>query len=240
MSPLSLDHRDFDHRVRIQLYYNWVEKGSAPTARELADILFSTPAGIKESFARLAEQKILVINPDDGEIWMAMPFSGVRTQHRVVAGDKKYYANCAWDALGIPAMDCTKTRLPSDVIINSRCEDCKDKIVVEVRNGVIHGSSEVVHFAVPAAHWWDDIRHTCATILFFRSEEHVDNWCRKMDISKGAVLSLEQSWKLARGWYHDRLDLRWHRLSNEKAQKVLEEAGLTGDFWQLDPSSVTK
>ena len=86
MCPLSVDHRDFDHRVRIQLYYNWVEKGSAPTTRELADILFSTPAGIKESFARLAEQKILVLNPDDGEIWMAMPFSGVKTQHRVAAG----------------------------------------------------------------------------------------------------------------------------------------------------------
>ncbi len=34
---------------------------------------------------------------------MAWPFSGVETLFQVSVSDKTYFANCAWDSLGIPA-----------------------------------------------------------------------------------------------------------------------------------------
>ncbi len=77
-------------------------------------------------------------------------------------------------------------------------------------------------------------------MLFFRSEEHVNNWCRKKKIDKGAVFSLEQGWQLAQQWYHDRLDLRWRRKTTDEAQQLFETIGLTGDFWKLAAQSVSE
>ena len=34
--------------------------------------------------------------------------------------------------------------------------DCHEKMSVTVADGIASGEG-VVHFAVPAAHWWDDI-----------------------------------------------------------------------------------
>jgi len=240
MSPFSVDHKDFDNRIRLQTYFYFVEKGTAPTSRQLADTLFSTPAGIKESFQRLADAHIFVLKPESGEIWMAMPFSAIKTQHRVSVGGRKYFANCAWDSLGIPSLRCPHAPRGSDALIHSRCEDCGEPIELEVKNGQVQGSGEVIHFAVPASKWWNDISFACATMLFFRSEEHVDNWCRKKKIDKGAVFTLEQGWQLAQQWYHDRLDLRWRRKTTDEAQQLFETIGLTGDFWKLAAQPVSE
>ena len=77
-------------------------------------------------------------------------------------------------------------------------------------------------------------------MLFFRSEEHVDNWCRKKKIAKGSVFSLEQGWQLAQQWYHDRLELKWRRKTPDETQAVFESIGLTGDFWKLAPQPASK
>jgi len=34
-------------------------------------------------------------------------------------------------------------------------------------------------------------------MLIFRSEEHIEKWCKAWGLPLGAVLSLEQAWKLA-------------------------------------------
>jgi hypothetical protein len=39
---------------------------------------------------------------------MLNPFSAVETPHRVEAGGRSWFANCAWDALGIPP-PCMRT-----------------------------------------------------------------------------------------------------------------------------------
>ena len=85
---------------------------------------------------------------------MAPPFSGVETQHRVSVAGKQYYANCAWDALGVVAA------LGKDGDVLSRCEQSLEPLELRVRNGEIGGDSCVVHYSVPAAHWWNDIVHT--------------------------------------------------------------------------------
>jgi hypothetical protein len=56
------------------------------------------------AFQRLHQKRLLVPEPGNpSRIRMAPPFSGVETPFRVKIIDKHYFANCAWDALGIPA-----------------------------------------------------------------------------------------------------------------------------------------
>ena len=52
----------------------------------------------------------------------------------------------------------------------------------------------------------------------------------------GAVVSIETLNVLAKRWYGDRLDPGWRPRTREESQAILDEVGLTGDFWRL-PSS---
>jgi hypothetical protein len=70
-------------------------------------------------------------------------------------------------------------------------------------------------------------------MLLFRSEEHVDRWSEARGIPRGALLTLEQGWELARRWYHDRLDPAWRRWTLEEVEVLFAELGLTGPFWRL-------
>ena len=82
---------------------------------------------------------------------MLNPFSVVETPHRVDAGGRSWFANCAWDALGIPGA------LHTDGVVGSECPDCGERLELEVRGGeLVRGSELLVHFVVPARHWWGD------------------------------------------------------------------------------------
>jgi hypothetical protein len=86
---------------------------------------------------------------------MLHPFSAVPTPHRVVSAGRSWYANCAWDALGIPAA------LHADGDVESACADCGEPVRLTVRDGELVGGADLlVHFVVPARRWWDDIGFT--------------------------------------------------------------------------------
>jgi hypothetical protein len=145
---------DFDTRVKTAIYAHIAATARTPDVAQVAAALQATPGEIGEAFGRLFRKRVLVLEPDGQTIRMAPPFSGIATQHRVVAGGKEYAANCAWDALGVPAA------LHSDADIHSRCEQTLEPLHIRVRDGRPEPVPCVIHFAVPAAHWWDDIVHT--------------------------------------------------------------------------------
>lgn len=71
-------------------------------------------------------------------------------------------------------------------------------------------------------------------MLLFRSEEHARTWCMLWGQPHGAVISLDQVWGLARGWYSD--DPRgptWRRKTLDEAQAYFTSLGLTEPFWSL-------
>jgi len=71
-------------------------------------------------------------------------------------------------------------------------------------------------------------------MLFFRSEEHVEKWCRDWKFDRGAMLRLGQCWQLAKIWYGaDRRDPNWRRYTPDEAQKIFADLGLTSEFWNL-------
>jgi hypothetical protein len=59
----------------------------------------------------------------------------------------------------------------------------------------------------------------------FRSEEEISG--------DGEVVPVEQLQRLAERWYGDRLDPDWRPRTREQSQAILDEVGLTGDFWRL-------
>jgi hypothetical protein len=71
-------------------------------------------------------------------------------------------------------------------------------------------------------------------MLLFRSEDHVDNWCRCWNQPRGALLTLEQTWGLASAWYsEDRRDPSWRRKTVDEIEPLFAQLGLTSDFWSL-------
>ena len=67
----------------------------------------------------------------------------------------------------------------------------------------------------------------------FRSEEDIDSWVEATGNPSGARFSPHQLWQLAQRWYDDRFDPQWRRRSVPDRQQILEDVGLTGDFWQV-------
>jgi hypothetical protein len=144
-----------DLRIRNEIYSSFVRTGNAPTPAETAAALGLTAQEVEAALQRLHDAHALVLAQDGRAIRMLNPFSAVETSHRVEAGGRSWFANCAWDALGIPAA------LHVDGRIASTCPDCGEALELEVRDGALaRGAELLVHFVVPARRWWDDIGFT--------------------------------------------------------------------------------
>lgn len=70
-------------------------------------------------------------------------------------------------------------------------------------------------------------------MLLFRGEEHIDRWCSSRDLPRGAALTPEQAWRLAQGWYRDKVKPGWRRHTLEEAEELMARTGLSGQFWNL-------
>jgi hypothetical protein len=145
---------DGDIVLRNATYRLFVELGRAPTAEEVADATARTGDDVREGWQRLHEAHALVLEHGIAEIRMLNPFSAVPTAHRVRVAGRSWYANCAWDALGICAA------LGADGHITTSCPDCREEIELDVVDQQPSDQSLLFHSFVPAAHWWDDIVFT--------------------------------------------------------------------------------
>jgi Alkylmercury lyase len=135
-----------DLELRNLVYRRFVELGRAPTLDELGSD--------ETALRRLHEARMLVLEPDRPEIRMVIPFSAVPTPYRVEAAGRSWFANCAWDAFGIPAA------LGVDGHISSSCPDCGEPIEIDVVDRRPEPADDVFHVLVPARSWWDDIVFT--------------------------------------------------------------------------------
>jgi hypothetical protein len=70
-------------------------------------------------------------------------------------------------------------------------------------------------------------------MLLFRSEEHIDRWCKRWGLQRGAVLSLGLAWRLARAWFTDRRRPEWRRRTADETMALFHELGLNDEFWNL-------
>lgn len=145
---------DFDLQVKLAIYRHIAETTQAPNVPDLAAAVGASAEDVRESYQRLYRNRLLVLEPDGESIRMAPPFSGIETQHQVRVEGKTYFANCAWDALGVVAA----LRRHGEVL--SRCEQTFEPIQFQVGEDGPAPEPCVIHFAVPAALWWKDIVYT--------------------------------------------------------------------------------
>jgi len=146
---------DFDTSVKLNIYDTLARTTQAPTSFEVAQALQAPLEAVEAAFHRLHQKRLLVPEPGDpSHIRMAPPFSGVQTPFRVLIQDKVYYANCAWDALGIPAA------LHQDAVVEAPDGQTGEPMTLEVRQAQPVPRPCLIHFAVPAARWWEDIIYT--------------------------------------------------------------------------------
>jgi len=146
---------ELDLRIRNHLYASFVRDGTASSVAEAAEALDLPAAEVSDAYRRLHDAHALVLQPGGTEIRMLNPFAAVETSYRVEAGGRSWFANCAWDSLGILGA------LQGDGRIEAACPDCGEPLELEVREGeLVRGREQLVHFVVPAHRWWDDIVFT--------------------------------------------------------------------------------
>ena len=143
----------FDKKVRLHVYDQFLRTGRAPTAAQTCEALGSTAPEVQAAYQRLADGKALVLQ-GNGDILMAEPFSAVPTPFVVESGKRSWWANCIWDALGVPTM------LKDDARILTSCGCCGEAMALEVKEGRLLKASGVAHFAIPARDWWKNVVFT--------------------------------------------------------------------------------
>ena len=145
---------DFDTRVKLAVYGATAESGTPPPIDAISARVGADIATVREAYSRLRSARLLVLDADGVTVRMAPPFSGVPTQHRVTSEGVHYHANCAWDALAIPAA------LKRPGRVESRCEQTLQPLALDVGVNGPEPSPWLFHTPVPAGKWWDDIVFT--------------------------------------------------------------------------------
>ena len=142
-----------DARLRLFVYRRILRHEKSPTVREMAKALAVSTSQIRASLKRLGESHAFMTQ-DNGELWRAAPFSCIPTSFPVKIGRRSWFANCIWDALGIPAM------LGQGALIEASCGCCNSAMPIEVRAGKLCSSQGVIHVAVAARDWYKDVVFT--------------------------------------------------------------------------------
>lgn len=140
--------------VRLYVFRQAAETALVPQPPQIAEALGRPQAEIEQALRHLAAGKVLILAPNDGDIWAANPFCAVPSPFRVEARGKTYRGICIWDALGVVAA------LKADAVIRAACGDCSEPMSLEITGGKLTRTEGVIHFAVPAHHWWDNIGFT--------------------------------------------------------------------------------
>src|SRR5262249_43982070 len=141
--------------LRTFLYDEIIERGNWPTLDAIASHFSVGLATARTALVELKVGKTVLVHPQTGELWMAGPFSDRESAYRVRARGKSWWANCAWDMLGVVALVAAPAK------VETRCTDCGEAMTLDV--DPVRGPSQrgaIIHFLVPARRWYEDIGYT--------------------------------------------------------------------------------
>ena len=153
---MKLDAKD----VRIFAYDHLIARGLPPTSRDIGEHFGVKPAEAQRTLREMKIGKTILPHPKTGEIWMAGPFASSPTEYKVAGRGTHWFANCAWDMLGVAAL---VARPGAPAAMEARCTCCDAQMPMRVDDptrGVVGGEGAVIHFLVPARRWYEDIGFT--------------------------------------------------------------------------------
>ena len=143
------------NEVRLQVLRTTIDTTAVPSALETAAVLGIRGEQAIEAYRKLGDGHVYVTEPaDPTRLRMANPFSAVPTGFRVETRGKSYYGNCVWDALGVVSL------MGGNGQVKTGCPDCGEALTLVISGDELVQKEGLVHFSVPAAHWWDDIVYT--------------------------------------------------------------------------------
>lgn len=169
-------------QVRHFIYQRFAETTRPPSVDETGRHFGISSEKAAEYFRELHNRHAIFLDPDEDSASasthasrvgvmgnyshlatrMAWPFSAIPTDFKVYANGKTYFANCAWDMLGIPAA------LHCDAVIEAVCSESNETIRLEIKDGQINGhrftdsksTNLLIHFPLPFNRWYDDLAFT--------------------------------------------------------------------------------
>lgn len=141
-------------QVRHFVYGHFADTTHPPSVEEAAKHFNISNQEASDLYLELHNRHTFFLDVDNLSICMAWPFSGIPTDFKVTANGKTYFANCAWDMLGIPAA------LHSDAVIEAKFTESNKEVSLEVKNGQITNNQLLVHFPLPFSRWYDDLVFT--------------------------------------------------------------------------------
>ncbi len=145
---------EFDLKVRYQIYRFFADHCTAPSYQQIASLLSAEKEMARVSFHQLHERHMIFLEPHADTLRMANPFSAIPTRFKVTSGNKQWWANCAWDSLGIAAA------LKRDVQIKASYPDTQETVELQVEHGRVDGKNHIVYFPLPCREWYDDLIFT--------------------------------------------------------------------------------
>jgi hypothetical protein len=140
--------------IRAFVYRYFAEMTRPPGVQETATYFAITDEEAILVYEELSIRHAFFLKPGTRQILMAWPFSAVETSFRVRANDKTYFANCAWDSLGIPAT------LHTDAEVEASCAQSGEPVPLSVTNQQVQDSNALVHFLLPFRDWYNDLPFT--------------------------------------------------------------------------------
>ena len=140
--------------IRTFVYRWFAETARPPTVERVAGEFRLDRDAAAAAYRELDRRHAFFLEPGTLSIRIANPFSAVRTGFVVRALGRSYDANCAWDALGIPAA------LHADADIAATCAESGEPLPLRVAAGEVAPVEPVAHFLVPFRHWYDDMVFT--------------------------------------------------------------------------------
>ena len=141
-------------QVRHFVYNHFADTTHPPSIDETASHFNISTEKASEYYKELHNRHAFFLEPDTLAIRMANPFSGIPTDFKVHANGKTYFANCAWDMLGIPAA------LHADAVIEAKFTESNELITIEIEDGKVINGELLVHFPLPFSRWYDDLVFT--------------------------------------------------------------------------------
>ena len=207
-----------------------IDKGYAPDAEELADLLQSSVREIEKALHVLADYHGVVLHPNSSKIWVIHPFSLAPTNFLLRSGSGEWWGNCAWCSLGVAAL------LKRNLTITTTLGADSKQVTIHIENGKLLERNYVVHFPIPMTKAWDNVIYTCSTMLLFEDEAHINRWVEQHHIPKGDVQPLEVIWEFAKVWYGNHLNPEWQKWTNREAEEIFQRFGLRHSIWQIPVS----
>ncbi len=144
-----------DWAIRTRVYEFFVERARAPRYTDIATEFGISEREARAAYRRLHDAHALLLEPGGDRIRILNPFSAIPTAYTVEVGQQRYFANCAWDMLGIPGM------LGTDALIRAKLEVVSKTVGIPVVGGEPQPDRDyLVNFSVPFKDWYADQIHT--------------------------------------------------------------------------------